>query len=209
MTLDGRIATRSGDSRWISGEDSRVRVHQLRGRVDAIIIGRGTAQQDDPLLTVRPSGPRIPTRIVLDSLASVPTESQLVRTAAEAPVLVAASRVAPEAQCERLRGAGVEVWQSPAEDPAQRWFGLLDELGRRQMTNVLVEGGAKLLGALFDSHSIDEVHAFIAPKLVGGGPSPIAGHGVEFMKDARQLRGCVVEQLGSDVYLHGRLLKEQ
>jgi diaminohydroxyphosphoribosylaminopyrimidine deaminase/5-amino-6-(5-phosphoribosylamino)uracil reductase len=209
MTLDGKIATHSGDSRWISGEDSRVRVHELRGRVDAIIVGRGAVQQDDPLLTVRPSGPRIPTRIVLDSLASVPTESQLVRTAAEAPVLVAASKAAPEAQCERLRTAGVEVWQSPAEDPAQRWFDLLDELGRRQMTNVLVEGGAKLLSALFDAHSIDEVHAFVAPKLVGGGPSPIAGHGVELMKDARQLRGCVVEQLGSDVYLYGRLLKEQ
>jgi diaminohydroxyphosphoribosylaminopyrimidine deaminase/5-amino-6-(5-phosphoribosylamino)uracil reductase len=209
MTLDGKLATHTGDSRWISGEDSRARVHQLRGRMDAIIVGRGTVQQDDPLLTVRPPGPRIPTRIVLDSLASLPIGSQLVNSSQEAPVLVAASIAASAERCDELTAAGVEVWQSKASDPEQRWLELLDELGRRNMTNVLVEGGARLLGALFDSHSIDEVHAFIAPKLVGGaGPGAIAGRGIASMSEAVQLSGLCVEQLGSDLYLHGRLLKK-
>jgi diaminohydroxyphosphoribosylaminopyrimidine deaminase/5-amino-6-(5-phosphoribosylamino)uracil reductase len=210
MTLDGKLATHTGDSRWISGEDSRARVHQLRGRMDAIIVGRGTVQQDDPLLTVRPPGPRIPTRIVLDSLASLPIESQLVNSSQEAPVLVATSSAAPRERCEELTAAGVEVWQSAAREPEHRWLELLGELGRRNMTNILVEGGAKLLGALFDSQSIDEVHAFIAPKLVGGaGPSAIAGRGIASMSDAVQLNRLAVEQLGSDLYLHGRLLKKQ
>jgi diaminohydroxyphosphoribosylaminopyrimidine deaminase/5-amino-6-(5-phosphoribosylamino)uracil reductase len=209
MTLDGKLATHTGDSRWISGEDSRARVHQLRGRVDAIIVGRGTVQQDDPLLTVRPPGPRIPTRIVLDSMASLPIASQLVGSAQEAPVIVAASSTAPAERCEQLTAAGVEVWRSAAHEPENRWLDLLDELGRRKMTNVLVEGGARLLGALFDSRSIDEVHAFVAPKLIGGpGPSAVAGRGVASMQDALQLSRLHVEQLGSDLYVHGRLLKK-
>src|SRR5690606_33762436 len=112
MTLDGKLATASGDSQWISGEESRGVVHQLRGRMDAIVVGRGTAEQDDPLLTARPAGVRIPTRIVLDSQAVLSLGSQLVRTSSDAPVMVAAAANAPEARCHALREAGVEVWQS-------------------------------------------------------------------------------------------------
>jgi diaminohydroxyphosphoribosylaminopyrimidine deaminase/5-amino-6-(5-phosphoribosylamino)uracil reductase len=208
MTLDGKLAARTGDSRWISGEESRQRVHQLRGRVDAVIVGRGTVQADDPLLTARPPGPRTPVRIVLDSMASLSPDSQLVRTAAEAPVLVAASRDAPSSRCRELSDCGVEVWQGSSVELTDRWLDLLDKLGRRHMTNVLVEGGSKVLGALFDARAIDEVHVFIAPKLIGGNvPAPLAGRGMPEMKEALQLGSCHVEQLGSDVYLYGRIRK--
>ena len=208
MTLDGKLATAAGDSQWISGEESRAVVHQLRGRMDAIVVGRGTAEQDDPLLTARPAGVRTPTRIVLDSQAVLSLESQLVRTSSDAPVMVAAAANAPEARCHALREAGVEVWQAPsaAVSLQDRWLALLDELGRRRMTNILVEGGAKVLGALLDADEIDEAHAFIAPKLIGGaGPSPLVGAGFTRMADAMDLRDVVVSQLGNDHYVRGRL----
>lgn len=210
MTLDGKLATASGDSQWISGEESRGVVHQLRGRMDAIVVGRGTAEQDDPLLTARPAGVRTPTRVVLDSQAVLSLESRLVRTSSDAPVVVAAAANAPEARCHALREAGVEVWQSPpsAVISSDRWLALLDELGRRRMTNILVEGGAKVLGALLDAGEIDEVHAFIAPKLIGGsGPSPLRGEGRALMADALRLKSPKVERVGEDVYVSGRVMR--
>jgi diaminohydroxyphosphoribosylaminopyrimidine deaminase/5-amino-6-(5-phosphoribosylamino)uracil reductase len=206
MTLDGKLATPVGDSKWISGEASRAVVHAIRGRVDAIIVGRGTVAADDPLLTARPPGPRVATRIVLDSRASLPVESQLVRTAHEAPVLVAVAADAPSSACDALRRRGVEVWASQAADREGRLAALLDELGKRQMTNILVEGGAEVLGSLFDLGAVDEVHAFVAPKIVGGAaPSPVAGRGVAAMAKALRIADAHIEQLGGDVYLHGRL----
>jgi len=200
------MATAAGESRWISGDPSRAIVHALRGRVDAILVGRRTAELDDPLLTARPPGPRTPVRIVLDSQATLSVDSQLVRTARQVPLLVAASANALAANCSLLREHGVEVWQSSAGDQNARLTELLDELGRRQVTNLLVEGGAEVLGSLFDLNEIDEIHAFIAPRIVGGdGPSPIAGRGVAKMAAARSLRNLQVDQVGDDLYLSGRL----
>ncbi|HUY33588.1 MAG TPA: bifunctional diaminohydroxyphosphoribosylaminopyrimidine deaminase/5-amino-6-(5-phosphoribosylamino)uracil reductase RibD [Pirellulales bacterium] len=206
MTLDGKLATRAGDSRWISGEASRRVVHELRGRVDAILVGRGTAQADDPLLTARPPGPRTATRIVLDTQATLASESQLVRTARDAPVLVAVGPRAPECDRARLEAAGCEVFVCRAGDSVARLAELLYELGRRRMTNVLVEGGAKLLGSFFDQRLIDEVHVFIAPLLVGGceAPAPIAGTGVKRMDQAWSLESLQWRQLENDMYLQGR-----
>lgn len=210
MTLDGKLATASGDSRWISSEASRAIVHALRGRMDAIVVGRATAERDDPLLTARPPGARTPVRIVVDSQASVRLESQLVRTAREAPVLVAVGPDADTAHVEALRQAGCEVWQDASRDAMARLAGLWRELGRRRMTNVLVEGGGMLLGSLFDAQLIDEVHAFIAPKLAGGAaaPSPIGGMGVERMEGAWRLRDVRQEVVGGDVYVAGRIARE-
>ena len=216
MTLDGRIASRGGYSRWISGEESREVVHRLRGRVDAILVGRRTAQVDDPLLTARPQrshdeyGPavrRIAKRIVCDSLASLSSHSQLVKTAAQAPTIVACGPDAAEKEMRRLAERGVEVLPFTAATRFERTLQLLDELGRRQMTNVLVEGGSQLLGTLLDARQIDEVHVFIAPKLVGGEQafSPIAGAGVDHVAKAIAVRNLVCERLGEDVYVHGRV----
>jgi len=177
MTLDGKIATRSGNSKWISSPQSRQIVHSLRGRMDAIVVGRETALRDDPLLTARPVGPRTSLRIVLDTRAALPSHSLLVRTARETPVLVAVGSEAANADRQRLRESGCEVLVCQGATHAARLDCLLEELGRRRLTNVLVEGGGRLLGSLLDAGQIDEVHVFIAPKLVGGGAaaSPIGG----------------------------------
>lgn len=207
MTLDGKLATHTGDSRWISSEASRAVVHALRGRVDAILVGRGTAQADDPLLTARPPGPRTPLRVVVDTKAVLASDSQLVRTAREFPLLVAVGQHAPAADRDRLTRLGCEVFVSPSDTHAERLEALLVELGRRRLTNVLVEGGGSLLGSLFDRGEIDEVQVFIAPKLVGGqaAPSPLGGTGLGPMAEALRLASYELERLGDDLYLHGRI----
>lgn len=209
MTLDGRVATRAGDSKWISSAASRAIVHQLRGRVDAILVGRGTAVADDPLLTARPAGVRIPLRIVMDTHAQLPLESQLVRTAREYDTLVAVSIEADRAKCRALAQAGCEVFALAAVSPEERLQEFVEELAGRQMTNVLVEGGPTLLGSLFDAGLIDEVHAFIAPKLIGGifAKPPIAGVGRALVDEAAALRDVEIRQVGEDIYVHGRTMR--
>lgn len=206
MTLDGKSATRTGSSRWISGEASRRVVHEIRGRIDAIVVGRITASADDPLLTARPPGPRAATRVVVDSQGSLSSDSQLVRTVGQAPVLVACGPETLDADRRRLTDAGCEVWTSDAQHPSERLLELMDELGRRRMTNVLVEGGGQLMGSLFDANQVDEVHVFIANKLVGGAdaPTPLAGTGIELMPQAVTLHEPTIKHLEGDIYLHGR-----
>ncbi len=213
MTLDGRIATRTGSSKWISCETSRTIVHELRGRMDAVIVGSGTARVDDPLLTARPEGPRTATRVVVDARAELPLDSQLVRTANEVPVLVATLDSAPAANVAALSDAGVEVLRLPANgcsahvDLAE----LLRELGRRSMSNVLVEGGGGLLGSLFDRQLVDEAHVFIAPKFCGGqdAVSPVGGLGVETIPQQPELDPCAITQIDRDVYIRGHLRRTQ
>jgi diaminohydroxyphosphoribosylaminopyrimidine deaminase/5-amino-6-(5-phosphoribosylamino)uracil reductase len=210
MTLDGKIATRGGYSRWISGESARQIVHHLRGRVDAIMVGRRTAELDDPLLTARPEGDspaRVATRIVIDSQARLASFSQLVRTARQIPTIIAAGPDAEEQELRRLAEAGCEVLPFVPPSHAERLLQLLDELGRRRMTNVLVEGGAQLLGSLLDARQIDEVHAFIAPQLFGGheAPGPVGGAGVEQIADSLKLTGVHINAIGTDLYVSGRV----
>jgi diaminohydroxyphosphoribosylaminopyrimidine deaminase/5-amino-6-(5-phosphoribosylamino)uracil reductase len=205
MTLDGKIATRTGDSKWISNAASRLRVHELRGRMDAIIAGIGTVLADDPLLTARPPGPRTAARIILDSRGRIPMNSQLSRTAREAPVILVTGKDLPVARANELRSLGCELLYAPSSDtkPPLPW--LLDELGRRRMTNVLVEGGGAALGSFRDSGEIDEVHVFIAPRLAGGATalSAVAGLGCETIAQALALREWRVETIEGDLYVHG------
>lgn len=204
MTLDGKIATASGDSRWITGEQSRAFVHELRGRVDGVMVGIGTALADDPLLTARPPGLRTAKRIIVDSHARLPATSQLMQTARDTPVLVAVGAATPAARIDMLRQLGAEIVRlSGQRVPLQE---LLQELGRRKMTNLLVEGGGGLLGGLFDQNLIDEVHAFVSPKLVGGpATAPILGVGIPRMENARPLARPTIRQFGDDVLISGRL----
>jgi diaminohydroxyphosphoribosylaminopyrimidine deaminase/5-amino-6-(5-phosphoribosylamino)uracil reductase len=191
MTLDGKIAAHTGDSQWISGEASRALVHELRGRVDAILVGGGTAKRDDPLLTARPAGPRTALRVVLDTKAHLAGESQLLRTAREVPLLAVVGSAASAQDRERLRAAGAEVFVVHNTDHQQRIHEVLAELSRRDCTNVLVEGGSRVLGSLLDGNMIDEVYAFVAPKLIGGflAPSPMAGNGLSHMNAALAFDG--------------------
>jgi diaminohydroxyphosphoribosylaminopyrimidine deaminase / 5-amino-6-(5-phosphoribosylamino)uracil reductase len=199
MTLDGKLASFAGSSKWITSEAARTKVHELRGRMDAIIIGRGTLQTDDPLLTARPAGPRIAARIVVTSgRVALPDDCQLLRTIDQAPVMVlTANSNLANLENWAKRGATIITASNIGE--------MMTELGRRRMTNVLVEGGAGILGSFLDAGSIDEVHAFIAPKLIGGDRalSPIGGRGIEQMAKALRLYEAMFEQVGGDVYVHG------
>lgn len=206
MTLDGKIATRTGDSRWISNDESRRLVHALRGRVDGILVGIGTALADDPQLTARPTGPRTASRVVLDSCLNLPLASQLVRTAREVPTLVASTAAASAHAVDALRAHGCEVLTLPADSRGRTSIAaLLAELGRRRWTNLLVEGGAAVLGAFLDAGMIDEVHVFVAPILAGGehARTPIGGEGVKQIAAACRLAGSEVLAVGDNVYVRG------
>jgi diaminohydroxyphosphoribosylaminopyrimidine deaminase/5-amino-6-(5-phosphoribosylamino)uracil reductase len=167
MTLDGKTAVACGDSRWISSEQSRRKAHELRGRMDAIIVGIGTVETDDPLLTARPPGPRCATRIILDSRCRLPLSSRLIQTAREFPVVVAATDRASQQHRSQLTARGCEVLELPGFDRVPV-VPLLQELGHRGMTNVLVEGGGAVLGSFFDAGQIDGLEIFIAPLIEGG-----------------------------------------
>lgn len=200
MSLDGKIATHTGDSQWISGPESRALVHEVRGRMDAVIVGAGTLVADDPLLTARPVGPRTPLRVVIAGDRPLPLDRKLWKTPDGGPVLVAIGEGYPIDEAAALESCGVEVMQAEAGN-------LLDELGRRRLTNVLVEGGGKLLGRLFDERLVDEALAFIAPKIIGGAeaPGPIAGVGAGVLTEAISSRHTRIDRLGEDTVVRVRL----
>ena len=211
MSLDGRIATRTGSSRWISSPEARRVVHRLRGVVDCVMVGVGTALADDPLLTCRQSEPRrTAARLVLCGRRAPRPDSHLALTAREAPVLLAhAARRPPEGLRELLE-AGCEALALPAEPDAPDRVSpgaLLDALGARRMTNVLLEGGADVLGRFFDAGLVDRVMAFIAPRLLGGAAAkgPLGAQGVATVAESAGVAGCRVRRVGPDLLLDGWL----
>jgi diaminohydroxyphosphoribosylaminopyrimidine deaminase/5-amino-6-(5-phosphoribosylamino)uracil reductase len=206
MTLDGRTATRTGDSRWISATRSRAMVHETRGRMDAIAAGIGTALADDPELTARPPGPRTAIRLVLDGAARLPIEGRLARTAREIPVWVAVTDRAPTDRRRALEGVGCEILAFPGEG-AVPILGLLEELGRRGLTNLLVEGGGTVLGSFLDAGQVDEVDVFLAPVIEGGSHaySPARGLGFATMAEALRLDRREVQVIDGDVRVRGTM----
>lgn len=204
ISLDGKIATRNGDSRWITGEESRARVHELRHEYDAILVGAGTATSDDPLLTDRSRLPRrMPlTRVVLDENLTLSPESQLAATASEAPVVVFAGRSAGSntdaAKKSALESRGVEVVRDSAN--GRDLLSVLTQLGKRSLQSVLVEGGAGVAGRLLDAGLVDKVTVFIAPLIIGGreAPNAIGGVGAAKIADAIALEDLEVVQRGAD-----------
>jgi len=208
MTLDGKVATHTGDSQWISGESSRLRAHRWRAQADAVAVGIGTAAVDDPMLTARVEGAeRQPRRVVFDSEARLSPRSQLVRSALEVPLILVCSRAAPRSRTEALEAAGVEVVIATGANEAARISSALDELGARDIQSVLLEGGPHLAGAFFDGNEIDEVRLFVAPLLAGGrgARAPVEGQGVEAIGAARRALATSVERIGEDVLITARL----
>ena len=207
MTLDGRIATRTGHSKWITGEDSRTEVHRLRGRMDAIITGAGTVRADDPLLTARPTGARTALRVVVDrSGESVSPKGQLMRTIDKAGVLICVEEAYVNADhVKELNDLGAEILSTNSDEPVLRQ--LLQELGRRELTNVLVEAGGGLQGSFFDEDMVDEVHVFIAPKIVGGREAvpAVSGLGMATVPELSSLCSTSLRQFGDDILIEGRL----
>lgn len=208
MTLDGKIATRTGDSKWISSEASRKLVHEIRSQVDAVIVGGNTVRLDDPLLTARPQGPRTPTRTVVSASGNLPSDCQLLRTAKESPVLIATTNDGAK-KLTSWQAAGAEVLTLPTHDSGISLEAILHELGRRRMTNVLIEGGAGLHGAVSDAGLADEVLVFIAPLIVGGSSASTAimGFGVERIANAQKMSDLNIQTFGQDVVIRGRVIK--
>lgn len=206
MTLDGKIATRTGDSKWISNEASRGHAHRLRGRMDGILVGSGTALADDPMLTARPAGPRLATRIVLDSKGRLPLSSQLVQTARQAPVLVVVHPSSETARHEALRARGCEVIAIDGAKGRIDLGAILSELGRRRMTNLLIEGGAEVIGEVIDRRVVEEIHVYVSPRLAGGrrAYSASKGQGIDRIAESLKISELTAEPLSGDVYLHGR-----
>ena len=200
MTLDGKIATRTGDSRWVSGEDARAWVRSLRDDYQAILVGANTALRDDPGLR---GGRRDPIRIVLDSSARLPLESQLVRTAKERRTIVAVTESAPPTRLRKLERAGVQVIRLETSDLRL----VFEELARSGIHSILVEGGGEVHASLFEGRLADEVLVVVAPKIAGGrdAVTPVEGQGPSKMAEALKLEDIRMERLGDDVLIRGRV----
>jgi len=208
MTLDGKVATRTGDSQWISGESSRARAHRWRAECDAVAVGIHTAVLDDPLLTARLEGvTRHSSRVVFDSEASLPLDSQLVRSAHEAPVVLVCSRAAKRTATEKLRNAGVDVIVCTGQNEAARVSCGLGELGARGIQSLLLEGGPHLAGIFLEAGEIDEARMFVAPIIVGGreAKGAIEAEGVELIGQAPRALATEVERIDDDVLITARL----
>ncbi|MHB1006886.1 MAG: bifunctional diaminohydroxyphosphoribosylaminopyrimidine deaminase/5-amino-6-(5-phosphoribosylamino)uracil reductase RibD [Chloroflexota bacterium] len=212
MTLDGKIATRTAHSRWVTGIEARRRVHALRAAADAVLVGVGTVLADDPRLTVRLNGAQDepaahqPWRVIVDSTCRTPPTARVVTDAYAGRTLVVTTPRAPAERQAALRSGGAEVVAvAPADDGRVDLHGLLEVMAGRGIINVLAEAGGTLTAALFGAEVVDKVYAFLAPKIVGGvaAPSPVGGTGVATMDDAFPLRLASVERLGQDVLLVG------
>jgi diaminohydroxyphosphoribosylaminopyrimidine deaminase / 5-amino-6-(5-phosphoribosylamino)uracil reductase len=207
LSLDGRVATAAGDSKWISGAASRELAHRWRAEADAVCVGIGTVLGDDPLLTARETGaPRQPARVVFDASARLPLDSKLAGSIDDAPLMVIASPAAPANRVNALKAAGVRVVVCDGDPPARVLAGLA-ELGRRGITSVLLEGGPKLAGSFLDAGEIDELRLFVAPIVLGGaGARPlVAGAGAATISDAVPALAMDWERSARDLLVRARL----
>ena len=206
MTLDGKIATETGDSRWVSQEGSRHYVHQLRDRYDVILVGSETVIQDNPALTCRLPGGKDPIRLIVDGQLRIPEKAQVLSASECSPCIIATTQAASMDKVKRLNSLKqVEVWQydTPRHVPLEK---LLRDLVSRGWTSVLLEGGGGLAGTLIKEHYVDKLEFFIAPKLVGGnGPSPLSGLHIQHMADALELHDLHIDMNSGDLHITGYL----
>ena len=208
MSLDGKIATRTGDSKWITSEESRRYVHTLRAQSDAIMAGIGTVLADDPQLTARDADgtplPRQPLRVIADSRGRLPPDAMLLKQPGRTLVFVSDGAAMQQSGLESSRAEWIAA---PGHDGRVDLQAVLSELGRRQITSLFVEGGGTLLGSLFDEGLVDRVIGFVAPMIVGGdnATSPVSGSGVERITDAMRLNGVRIERFGDDVAIMGNV----
>ena len=208
ITLDGKVATTTGDSRWISGKASRARAHRWRAECDAVAVGIGTVLADDPLLTARLEAvARQPKRVVFDSEARLPLDGRLAASLDDAPVIVVCSRAAPRRRVQALQTAGITTVTVSGQNETARVMAALSELGALEIQSLLVEGGPHLAGAFVDADEVDEMRVFVAPLIAGGrhARSAVEGQGVELIGEAIQPLSTSVEQIDDDVLIAARL----
>ncbi len=206
MTLDGKIATSTGASRWITGEAARRRVHEDRHGSAAILAGVGTVLADDPLLTCRLPGGKHPVRVICDSRLRTPLDSQIVRTAQDVPTVLACAQATPEAR-RPYEEAGCRVWVLPGEGGRVSLPALMDRLGAERLDSVLLEGGGTLNWSMLKAGLVHRVQAYVAPKLFGGAEakSPVGGLGVEAPDQAFSLKNLTATPVGADFLLEGEV----
>lgn len=204
MTMDGKIATRTGASRWITGEAARRRVHRDRHRYTAIMAGVGTVLEDDPMLNCRIKGCKNPVRVVCDTHLRTPLTSQIVRTAGEIPTILATC--AEPSLYGPYLDAGCRVWTLPEKDGHVDLNALMDRLGAAEIDSVLLEGGGTLNWAALESGIVQRVQAYVAPKLFGGdAKSPVEGQGVALPDQAVALKHTRVIRVGEDILLESEV----
>lgn len=206
MTLDGKIASFTGDSKWVTGEKARQHVHVLRKKYSAIMAGVDTVIADDPMLNCRIEEGIDPVRIICDSHLRIPMESQIVRSADRIPTIVACAEDVDETIRHRLETTGVETIKTEGEKQVSL-PALFRKLGERKIDSVLAEGGGTLHGSLLSSGCVSRVYAYIAPKLIGGygAKSPVEGKGMEKMAEAKGLSDIEILSLGEDICVTGRM----
>jgi len=209
MTLDGKVATHTGDSKWISGETSRLLAHHWRAACDAVAVGIGTALSDDPQLTARFDGvDRQPARVVFDSEARLPLDSALVRGVRDGLKLcVVVSRAAPRVATDALEAAGADIIVATGQNEPARVRNAVSQLGAAGLTSILLEGGPHLAGAFLDAGEVDELRLFIAPVVLGAAAArdPLEGEGVERIAEATRALSMDAERLGEDLLISARL----
>jgi diaminohydroxyphosphoribosylaminopyrimidine deaminase/5-amino-6-(5-phosphoribosylamino)uracil reductase len=209
MTLDGKTATTSGHSQWVSNAASRLEVHRLRDRVDGIMVGIGTVLRDDPQLTTRlPEGGRDPERIVVDSHLRIPVDAAILHLDSTAATLIATTASAEPDKIDAVRGTGAQVLILPEKGGRVDLHALMTVLGERGLQSILLEGGAELNGALWRAGLVDRVMMFVAPKIVGGeGRGVFNGPGAATMTEAAILRDVRVRRFGEDTMIEGEVEK--
>ncbi len=208
VSLDGKIATRAGDSQWMSGERSRYRVHQLRDQVDGLIAGIGTIRRDDPRLTTRlPEGGRDPIRVIVDGRGSLPLDAKVFHSASPSPTWVAVAADAPHERIEAFKRLGLTVLESGGSRGRVCLAHLLKRLGECEVTSVMIEGGEGIFTSALEEGIVDKLVLFVAPLLVGGksAPSLFGGQGIERLAQAQRLRRVKIEQLDGDLLIEGYL----
>jgi diaminohydroxyphosphoribosylaminopyrimidine deaminase/5-amino-6-(5-phosphoribosylamino)uracil reductase len=205
-TLDGKIATRNGDSKWISGEASRHFVHRLRDRVDGVLVGIGTVLKDDPQLTARVKAGRDPYRIVLDSRLKISEEAKVFEHS-PSKVILATTELAPQEKIQRLEKRGIRVLVLDSKEGRVRLKSCLSKLGEIGMMSLLVEGGGRVNGAFLDEGLIDRFLLFLSPKLMGDQQAPgiFGGRGVSSLQEAAVLKEVKARRIGEDVLIEGYL----
>lgn len=207
VTLDGKIATKSGKSRWITGEKSRQFVHKLRSMSDGIIVGINTVLQDDPLLNVRINGgkKRNPVRIIIDSRGRLPLESRIVKSSAEIKTILATTELAPQARLTALNSAGIEVMLLPSKGGRVDLPAMMRALGEKEFSLLLAEGGGTLNYSLLSENLIDKLYFFLAPLLIGGKDARTAleGEGVMELDDAWTVENIEMKQFDQDLLIIG------
>lgn len=210
MTLDGKIATATGDSKWITGVEARTNAHYLRSIYDGIVVGKNTVLQDDPELTCRLVKGKNPTRIILDSQLSLPTSCKVFTDQAAPTIVVVGEEVSGDKQKAFAVATGVRVLAVPTVEGKIAITPLLKSLGKENITSILVEGGSQVHGAFLDAGEVNRVYAFLAPKLIGGADSltPIGGKGHKLIKDGYSLTEVESAKMGQDILITGVVVKE-